>query len=295
MCTALIIEDVPHVRQFLRDLLRDYYRPVQVEEASNGVEALDILANKQIDLLVTDIFMPFMDGFSFLEKAQEAQPDIETIIVSAYDDFEYAMRAIEMNVRAFLLKPVSKVELFKAMDLVFQSLDKRKKNREKVQHLEEKLWEEQRVRELREICMGQRKESRFFTQEVRKYSLVLVRFAGKTGDGGYQDLQIALQDVQSVESFRAQKPECFPTGYEQEYAVIFSTKDTGRDAAPVFLWKRCKSIWQSKRRRSGWFVSKKRIRMPYWGCYSGRLVFYCASVFCWEMDSTAWRGLLLKR
>ena len=97
------------------------------------------------------------------------------------------------------------------MDLVFQSLDKRKKNREKVQHLEEKLWEEQRVRELREICMGQRKESRFFTQEVRKYSLVLVRFAGKTGDGGYQDLQIALQDVQSVESFRAQKPECFPT------------------------------------------------------------------------------------
>ena len=154
MCTALIIEDVPHVRKFLFDLLKDYYRPIEVKEASNGVEALDILANEQIDLLVTDIFMPFMDGFSFLEKAQEAQPDIETIIVSAYDDFEYAMKAIEMNVRAFLLKPVSKVELYKAMDLVFQSLDKRRKNREMVQNLEQKLWEEQRSRELREICMG---------------------------------------------------------------------------------------------------------------------------------------------
>ena len=140
MCTALIIEDVPHVRKFLFDLLKDYYRPIEVKEASNGVEALDILANEQIDLLVTDIFMPFMDGFSFLEKAQEAQPDIETIIVSAYDDFEYAMKAIEMNVRAFLLKPVSKVELYKAMDLVFQSLDKRRKNREMVQTLEQKLY-----------------------------------------------------------------------------------------------------------------------------------------------------------
>lgn len=235
MCTALIIEDVPHVRKFLFDLLKDYYRPIEVKEASNGVEALDILANEQIDLLVTDIFMPFMDGFSFLEKAQEAQPDIETIIVSAYDDFEYAMKVIEMNVRAFLLKPVSKVELYKAMDLVFQSLDKRRKNREMVQNLEQKLWEEQRSRELREICMGQRMESRFFAQDVRKYSFVLIRFSGQDKEENHQELYKALQDVQSIESFRTQKPEWFPTGYEQEYAVIFATKEPGGDAALFFM------------------------------------------------------------
>ena len=80
MCTALIIEDVPHVRQFLRDLLRDYYRPVQVEEASNGVEALDILANKQIDLLVTDIFMPFMDGFSFWKRHRKRSPILKRLL-----------------------------------------------------------------------------------------------------------------------------------------------------------------------------------------------------------------------
>ena len=80
MCTALIIEDVPHVRKFLFDLLKDYYRPIEVKEASNGVEALDILANEQIDLLVTDIFMPFMDGFRFWKKRRKRNPILKPLL-----------------------------------------------------------------------------------------------------------------------------------------------------------------------------------------------------------------------
>ena len=137
MRTVLIIEDVPHVRRFLTGLGQEYDHPIQIREASNGVEAIEIINSTNVDLLITDIFMPFMDGFSFLAKVQEKQPDIETIVISAYDDFEYAVRAIEMRVGAFLLKPVSRMELFRAMDRAFQRMEGKNRNCDRIRQLEE--------------------------------------------------------------------------------------------------------------------------------------------------------------
>ncbi|MGN0564574.1 MAG: response regulator [Candidatus Heritagella sp.] len=234
MCTVLIIEDVPHVRRFLIGLVQEYDRPVQIREASNGVEAVEIINNTEVDLLITDLFMPFMDGFSFLEKVREKRSDIETIIISAYDDFEYAMRAIEMRVSAFLLKPVSRMDLFRAMDRAFQRIDEKRGSQDRLLQLEQQLQEEQRSRELREVCLGQHPESRLLSQEERWYVLILLRFRRPEETADRRRIGRVLQRMRETENFREEIPDVFSTGYQGEYAAVFAMEDHQHDAALFF-------------------------------------------------------------
>lgn len=77
-----------------------------VMEAANGEEALDILANEPVDILLTDIKMPFMDGLELSQRARERNANLKIIIFSAYGEFEYAQRAIQYHIFAYLLKPL---------------------------------------------------------------------------------------------------------------------------------------------------------------------------------------------
>lgn len=64
----------------------------------NSLSALDILKDTHVDLIISDIEMPDLDGISMSQKALEIQPFIKVILVSAYDKFEYAKRAIRLCV-----------------------------------------------------------------------------------------------------------------------------------------------------------------------------------------------------
>lgn len=258
MRTVLIIEDVPHVRRFLTGLVQEYDHPIQVREASNGVEAIEIINSTNVDLLITDIFMPFMDGFSFLAKVQEKQPDIETIVISAYDDFEYAVRAIEMRVGAFLLKPVSRMELFRAMDRAFQRMEGKNRNCDRIRQLEEQLREEQRSRELREVCLGQRPESQLLPKEERRYVLILLRFRHPEETADRERIERVLQHMRDTKSFRNGIPDVFSTGYRGEYMAVFSSGDSHRDPALFFTENLHKdmehkgiSLWMARAEKQG--------------------------------------------
>lgn len=72
----------------------------------NSLSALDTLKNSHVDLIISDIEMPDLDGISMSQKAQEIQPFIKVILVSAYDKFEYAKRAIRMGVYDYIEKPL---------------------------------------------------------------------------------------------------------------------------------------------------------------------------------------------
>ena len=63
----------------------------------NSLSALDTLKSSHVDLIISDIEMPDLDGISLSQKAQEIQPFIKVILVSAYDKFEYAKRAIRLG------------------------------------------------------------------------------------------------------------------------------------------------------------------------------------------------------
>lgn len=139
MYTVLLIEDLPAVRSYLVRLLQEYPEPLRVLEAGNGMEAMELAEGLEADLLLTDIFMPFMDGFTFLENFRKKKPEIKTIIISAYDDFEYAKKAITLMANGYLLKPVKKRELYEELDRLLRELeDQRGRRRELDSLLEEK-------------------------------------------------------------------------------------------------------------------------------------------------------------
>lgn len=79
-----------------------------VGEAADGEMALPLLIRQKPDLLITDIKMPFMDGLTLAKLAKKELPELKIVILSGYDDFNYAKQAINIGVEDYLLKPITK-------------------------------------------------------------------------------------------------------------------------------------------------------------------------------------------
>jgi len=109
---VLLVDDEHFLRQSLRrhfETSADDFRIVA--EASNGQEALEALRQHTIQVVITDIRMPVMDGLTLASRIHELYPDILVVILSGYAEFEYARRAIRYGVTNYLLKPVSEEDL----------------------------------------------------------------------------------------------------------------------------------------------------------------------------------------
>ena len=81
-----------------------------VGEAADGEMALPLLLRQKPDLLITDIKMPFMDGLTLAKVAKKEIPGLKVVILSGYDDFNYAKQAINIGVEDYLLKPIKKAD-----------------------------------------------------------------------------------------------------------------------------------------------------------------------------------------
>lgn len=84
--------------------------------AKDGVQALEIMGAFDVDLLITDIQMPNMDGLQLIERMKARKPELLTAILSGYGEFEYAKKAIALGVDGYLLKPVDEEELLELLD-----------------------------------------------------------------------------------------------------------------------------------------------------------------------------------
>lgn len=80
-------------------------------EARNGMEALEMAKNHMPDIALVDINMPFMDGLTLSEKLKEVSPETAIVLITGYNEFEYARRAIKLGVADYILKPFEKEEL----------------------------------------------------------------------------------------------------------------------------------------------------------------------------------------
>ena len=96
-----------------------------VGSAGNGLDALQLVEQLQPDLLLTDIQMPFIAGTSLAHQVRELQPLIQVAFLSGYDDFAYARSAIEDQVIAYLLKPISMAELTQALREIHRKMEER--------------------------------------------------------------------------------------------------------------------------------------------------------------------------
>ena len=100
-----------------------------VGEASDGELAYPMILKEKPDILITDIRMPFMDGLELSRLVKKELPDIKILILSGYDEFEYAKKAIKIGVTEYLLKPISAAKLTEVLNAVAETI--RQANEEK--------------------------------------------------------------------------------------------------------------------------------------------------------------------
>ena len=124
MYKVFLVEDESIVREGLRDNIPwGQYGFEFAGEASDGEIALSRIREVRPDVLITDIRMPFMDGLSLCRIVRNELPDIKIIILSGYNDFEYARKAIEVGVERYLTKPVTRKAMAKELAELSEKLD----------------------------------------------------------------------------------------------------------------------------------------------------------------------------
>lgn len=145
MYKILVVEDEPtalsHVCMILEKKCPQYEI---MGTAENGGEALEMIRRVQPDILISDVKMPVMDGIQLVSKVKAEYPDVLSVIVSGYSEFEYAKGALQSGVCDYLLKPLGPSDMQKLMERLEQKLNT--------------LYYEKRNRLLRALCNGRQAE-----------------------------------------------------------------------------------------------------------------------------------------
>lgn len=123
MYRVLVADDEADERALIRFLLNNADEKFELYEAKNGKEALTIIQQKEIDILLSDIQMGHMTGIELAAKVREEYPDMEILFFSGYDDFEYVRSALSLRAVNYILKPVNPDELMKSLREIIARLD----------------------------------------------------------------------------------------------------------------------------------------------------------------------------
>ncbi|MCR5217792.1 response regulator [Treponema sp.] len=125
MITIVVADDEKLIRAGIKKILIDNISAeLNVIEAKNGKEALDYVNDNSVDVLITDIKMPVMDGIELMQNVRDLSKKPAMIVLSGFDDFNYAKEAISSGVLAYILKPVDSKELVAAVNSALNSAKK---------------------------------------------------------------------------------------------------------------------------------------------------------------------------
>lgn len=110
--TVLIVDDEAVIRDLCKRVLHDY----EVVEAGDGAEALEIFLKGGVDVILTDVMMPRMDGIELLKSLKEREPTVVVIIMTGFADKELILRALKADADDFITKPLNLLQLKSAVD-----------------------------------------------------------------------------------------------------------------------------------------------------------------------------------
>ncbi|WNS44042.1 response regulator [Paenibacillus sp. MMS20-IR301] len=140
MYNIMIVDDEPVIKKGLQCFIDwSVLRCEVICEASNGMEAVELLDYHDIDIIVTDIRMPGMDGLALSEYVHHHYPQIKVIILTAFADFSYAQTAIQYEVVDFVVKTNPTEQIPRAIEKATLLLDKEREQQQKVKQLESKI------------------------------------------------------------------------------------------------------------------------------------------------------------
>ncbi|WP_070001019.1 response regulator transcription factor [Cellulosilyticum sp. I15G10I2] len=163
MIRVMIVEDEPPIMRVITKFIEAFSDEFQVVgTAINGKKAIELLETEEIDVVFTDIKMPVMDGLELTERIRVQKPETIVVIISGFQDFEYARKALQFQVYDYLLKPIAP----DAINTVLSKIEKevfirdKQKQRQKImslineKHVEEKDIIEQTGYAVFLICVG---------------------------------------------------------------------------------------------------------------------------------------------
>ena len=154
MYQIFIVEDELLIRQSIRNVIEKMPGPYALcGEASDGEMALAMMQDLMPDILLTDIRMPFLDGFDLIKNCKAMMPWLKVVIISGFGDFESAQKAISLGVDQYLPKPVRQADLIKVIEEMASQIEKDKSSRGTA--LPDGLDEEEVLKVLRQHFMRQ--------------------------------------------------------------------------------------------------------------------------------------------
>ena len=202
MYKILVCDDEKIERKGVIFLFKQMDIDCTIEEIVNGQAALEYLETHEVDILLTDVKMPHMDGMELIKKIKERNlnPNMKIIIVSGYSDFEYAKLAVKLGVSDYILKPVDPKEFEPTLRKILDELDSQKyekdlKDKSKSfmkQHYLYSLVNGLNAYEVEELGLSKKELN------VDYHRLMLLEFEqsffGKSDNGFMQNLQECIGD-----------------------------------------------------------------------------------------------------
>lgn len=195
-----------------------------VGEAADGEMALPLLIRQQPDLLITDIKMPFMDGLTLARLAKKEIPGLKVVILSGYDDFNYAKQAIGIGVEDYLLKPITKNALIERLSEIRSRYEHEKTQKEYYEKFQREMqaYEKNSSRDFFEALVGGSMDMMEVYKRAEKLGLDIVAEA----------YNVLIFTMNCDEDFSGQRDEYF--SWEAESLELLENFFAGHSSAMLF-------------------------------------------------------------
>lgn len=136
MYRLVLIEDEPPTLQMAKILIESFQLNFEVSGcAYNGEDGLALVRELKPDVVITDIRMPMKDGLTLIQELEDELPDILWVILSGYAEFDYAVKALQLGVSNYILKPISPPQIKAVLEKLIQELEA-KQERKKSESLQ---------------------------------------------------------------------------------------------------------------------------------------------------------------
>ncbi|WP_248925088.1 helix-turn-helix domain-containing protein [Paenibacillus hamazuiensis] len=167
MYSVILVDDEDEVREGIKRKINwDSCGFRLAGDYDNGRDALGAIDALRPDVVITDICMPFMDGLALAGQVAEHYRGVKTVIITGYEEFDYAKKAVKLKVNDFLLKPINAQEFTGLLEKIRRELDEERESKEDLSRLRQQL--NQSLPLLRERFLERLAASRLKPEEIRR-------------------------------------------------------------------------------------------------------------------------------
>ena len=270
MLKTFLVEDEVVIREMIKKMIPwEQYGFELAGEAADGEMALPLILKSKPDLLITDIKMPFMDGLTLCRLVKKELPDIRIVILSGYDDFNYAKQAISIGVEDYLLKPITKNAFIERLEEIHNRYEHEKTQREYYEkfRLEMQEYEKNASRDFFETLVRADSDLAELYRRADKLNLDIVAeayniliFTPDTSEGNYNsyeecsDWEAEVQD--KINTYFLNHPVAILFRHQVfSYAILVKGQKDTIEKNTEECVKAIQDIMNQTERRTDWFIA----------------------------------------